>query len=485
MRKIAIWAAALLMAASCGGGGAVSGPVDLSPWMGADSLYSFTVKGVDFTLAPMQAGTFTMGETLDMGRYRTPAVHQVILDGFAIGTTEVSQALWKAVMGSNPSPKDVPNAPVTLVSYGDAQKFLNKLSKATGVPFRLPTEAEWEYAARQREDMAGSAWEWCSDRWTEDLGALLTINPQGPAEGGENALRGGSALEKNNKPITRKPMAPTSKAGDVGLRLAVSLDAPYPQELHDVLVENKVPRERYKITEVKDESFTVRGVKFDMVAVEGGTFTMGGTDQKAEVIREDELPLHEVTLDHFKIGRTEVTQALWEAVMGSVPYGNQGDAYPVGNVSWYDAQAFLRELNALTGRKFRLPTEAEWEYAARGGQKSRGYKFAGSDYPQGVAQYGYDDMRTREVARYSPNELGLYDMSGNAWEWCQDRMGPYTSVDQRDPTGPASVRENDQIDPRVMRGGSVATTPDKCRVSNRGEFDPARFRTTIGFRLVL
>ena len=486
MKKTAIWAAALALAVSCGGGGTVtSGPADLSPYLGADSLYCFTVKDVTFTLAPMEAGTFSMGETLDMGRYRTPALHQVILDGYAIGTAEVSQALWKAVMGSNPSPKDVPAAPVTMVSYADAQKFLKKLSKSTGVLFRLPTEAEWEHAARQRDGMAGSAWEWCSDWWAEDLGSLLTINPQGPEAGTERALRGGSALEKNNKPISRKPMAPATRAGDVGLRLAVSLDKPYPQELYDVLVVSKVPRERYKITEVKPETFTVNGVKFDMVAVEGGTFLMGGSEQKGQVIREDELPQHEVTLDHFKIGKTEVTQALWEAVMGEVPYGNQGPEYPIGNVSWYDAQAFIRQLNALTGRKFRLPTEAEWEYAARGGRNSHGFPYAGSPYPQGVAQYGYDDMRTRPVARYSPNELGLYDMSGNAWEWCQDRPGPYSSIAQRDPAGPEQLRENDAVELRIMRGGSVATTPDKCRVSNRNEFDPSRFRTTIGFRLVL
>ena len=485
MKKIVLWAAALVMAVSCGGGGDVSGPVDLSPWMGADSVYTFTVKDVPFTLAPVKAGTFAMGETLDMGRYRTPAIHQVILDGYAIGTTEVSQALWKAVMGSNPGPADVPAAPVTRVTYSDVQKFLKKLSKATGVPFRLPTEAEWEYAARQREGMTGGAWEWCSDLWTDDLGNLLTVNPQGPETGEEHALRGGSDLEKNNKPITRKPMAATSKSGDVGLRLAVSTGESFPQELYDVLVENKVPRERYKITELKPESFTVNGVTFEMLPVEGGSFMMGGTEQKSQSIREDELPLHEVTLDHFKIGKLEVTQALWEAVMGEAPYGNQGPEYPIGNVSWYDAQAFIRQLNALTGRKFRLPTEAEWEYAARGGKKTHGYIYAGSAYPQGVAQYGYDDMRTRPVSRYSPNELGAYDMSGNAWEWCQDRMGPYSSVAQRDPAGPASVRENDQVDPRVMRGGSVATTPDKCRVSNRGEFAPSRFRTTIGFRLAL
>ena len=482
MKKVAIWALGLLLVSSCGGGNAVSGPADLTPYLGSDSLYTFTVKGQTFRLARMEAGTFAMGETLDQGRYRTPSIHQVLLDGYAIGTTEVSQALWKAVMGSNPSPKDNPAAPVTSVTFNDVQKFLKKLSKATGVPFRLPTEAEWEYAARQREDMVGNAWEWCSDRWIDDLGSMLTVNPAGTTEGDARALRGGSALEKNNKPITRKAMAATSRAGDLGLRLAVSTGEPYPTDIYDVLVSNKVPRESFEGTDFKNETFTVGGVKFDMIAVEGGTFTMGAVATGGQALRDDELPLHDVTLDSFKIGKLEVTQALWEAVMGSVPYGNQGPDYPVGNVSWYDVQAFIRKLNALTGRQFRLPTEAEWEYAARGGKKSHGYPFAGSAYPQGVAQYGYDDMRTRPVARYSPNELGLYDMSGNAWEWCQDRPGPYGSPAQTNPTGPDETALGDV---RVMRGGSVATAADKCRVSNRNEFHASNFRSTIGFRLVL
>ena len=483
MKKIIEWASVLLLAASCARGPVTGSTADLTPYLGEDGLYTFTVKGESFQLVAVPAGTFSMGETLDQGRYRTPSIHQVILDGYAIGTAEVSQALWKAVMGNNPSPKNVPTAPVSGVSWNDAQKFLKKLSKATGVPFRLPTEAEWEYAARRREGMTGGAWEWCSDLWTDDPGTLLTINPQGPAEGQEYALRGGSALEKNNKPITRKPMAPTTKAGDVGLRVAVSLDEPYPLDLFNVLVANKVPREHFEDADLKSETFTVNGVKFDMLPVSGGTFAMGGTNLIGQIAREDELPVHEVTLDHFKIGKQEVTQALWEAVMGEVPYGNQGPDYPVGNVSWYDAQAFIRQLNALTGRKFRLPTEAEWEYAARGGKKSRGYAYAGSPFPQGVAQYGYEDMRTRPVARYSPNELGLYDMSGNAWEWVQDRPGKYKEEAQVNPTGPDFIPEKAEL--RIMRGGSVATTPDKCRVTNRNEFDPSRFRTTIGFRLVL
>lgn len=477
MKSSIAWAAALLLAVSCGGNGSVSPePADLSAYKTDDGLYTVSVKGETLQLAEIPAGTFAMGETLDQGHYRQPAVHQVLLNGFAIGTTEVSQALWKAVMGNNPSPKDVPNAPVSGVTYKDAQKFLQKLSKATGLPFRLPTEAEWEYAARQRDGMPGGVWEWCSDVWSEDLGNKLAVNPQGPEEGNEYVLRGGSALEKNNKPITRKAMAPFTKAGDVGLRVAVSLDAPYPQDIYDVIVTNQVPRERFESIGLKPESFEVNGVKFEMAAVQGGTFLMGGA------VREDEQPQHEVTLDHFKIGKTEVTEALWNAVMGSVPYGSQGPSYPVGNVSWYDAQSFLCKLNALTGRKFRLPTEAEWEYAARGGQRSRGTEFAGSRFPQEVAQYGYEDMRTRTVARYRPNELGLYDMSGNAWEWVQDRPAPYEATAQRDPVGPM---ESTLGDYRVMRGGSVATTADKCRVSNRNEFHASLFRSTIGFRLAL
>ena len=482
MKKIIEWAAALFLAASCAGGSPVSGTADLTPFQGEDGLYTFTVKGETFQLAPIPAGTFSMGETLDQGRYRTPVIHQVILDGFAIGTAEVSQALWKAVMGNNPSANDMPAAPVSSVTWKDAQKFLQKLSKETGVPFRLPTEAEWEYAARQREGMDGGVWEWCSDVWTEELGKELAVNPKGPENGEQRALRGGSAQVKDHRAITRKGMLPSAKAGDVGLRVAVSMEAPYDEAVYGVLVANQVPREHFESDGMKPETFEVNGVRFEMAAVQGGTFMMGGREKKTGTVREDEFPQHEVTLDNFKIGKTEVTQALWEAVMGAVPYGNQGPGYPIGNVSWYDVQAFIRHLNALTGRKFRLPTEAEWEYAARGGQKSRGTDYAGSRYPQEVAQYGLDDMRTLPVARLYANELGLYDMSGNAWEWVQDRPGPYESTAQSNPTGPL---ESELGDGRTMRGGSAATTADKCRVSNRNEFEASRFRTTIGFRLAL
>jgi formylglycine-generating enzyme required for sulfatase activity len=440
------------------------------------------VKDETFSLAPMPGGTFAMGETPDMGRYRTPSVHQVILDGYCIGTTEVSQALWKAVMGSNPSPKDMPAAPVTSVSYKDIQKFLKKLSKLTGVPFRLPTEAEWEYAARQRGDMVGNAWEWCSDRWTDDLGFHLTVNPVGTTEGEARALRGGSVLEKNNKPITRKAMAQTSRAGDVGFRLAVSTGEGYPADIYDVLVANKVQRESFEGTDFKNEKFTVGGVAFEMVAVEGGTFTMGGVELPNMPARDNELPLHDVTLDSFKIGRTEVTQALWEAVMGSIPYGNQGPDYPIGNVSWYDAQAFIRRLNALTGRCFRRPTEAEWEYAARGGKQSHGTRYSGSDNPNEVAWHqGNAGNVLHQPGSLRPNELGLYDMSGNIWEWCSDWYDEYPANAQTNPT----VQTIGSVSRRVVRGGSFSYEAPYSRVSQRNSLSPNYRSFVTGFRVAI
>ena len=219
----------------------------------------------------------------------------------------------------------------------------------------------------------------------------------------------------------------------------------------------------------------------NMVYVEGGTFMMGATSEQWSEAESDEKPVHQVTLSSFSIGKYEVTQEEWEAVMGSNPSYFKGAKHPVEQVSWDDCQQFIRKLNAMTGEHFRLPTEAEWEYAARGGKKSRGYKYAGSHT---LGEVGwYDDnstSRTHEVGQLDPNELGLYDMSGNVWEWCFDRFNYYESGSQTNPSGSSS-----SFDSRIYRGGSRANFEENCRVSHRGGNSPDFRLGIIGFRLAL
>ncbi len=224
-------------------------------------------------------------------------------------------------------------------------------------------------------------------------------------------------------------------------------------------------------------TFTVNGVSFTMVLVEGGTFQMGSTDSDAYSY---EKTVHQVTLSSFSIGQTEVTQELWEAVMGSNPSNFKGARLPVEQVSWNDCQTFITKLNTLTGKQFRLPTEAEWEFAARGGNSSKGSKYAGSDNIDDVAWYTSNSSSTaHDVATKQPNELGIYDMSGNVWEWCQDWYASYSSSAANDPTGPSSGSY------RVHRGGCWLNPARVCRVSNRDYYAPSNSNIYLGLRLAL
>ena len=209
---------------------------------------------------------------------------------------------------------------------------------------------------------------------------------------------------------------------------------------------------------------------------------MAATWQDKEA-SNDEKPAHEVTLSTFCIGETEVTQALWQAVMGSNPSKfKNGLDLPVENVSWDDCKEFLNKLNSLTGKSFRLPTEAEWEYAARGGNKSEKYKYSGGNKIKDVAWYeGNSKNKTHPVKLKFPNELGLYDMSGNVFEWCEDWHDSdyYKSSPKSNPTGPSSGSL------RVYRGGSWFYRSWCCRVSNRSSFTPDRGYYSLGLRLAL
>lgn len=209
------------------------------------------------------------------------------------------------------------------------------------------------------------------------------------------------------------------------------------------------------------QTFMVKGVTFKMVPIEGGTFNMGATSEQTEYALTDEYPVHQVTLSCFYMGATEVTQELWQAVMGSNPSEFTDDLQcPVEKVSWDDCQTFIAKLNELTGRKFRLPTEAEWEFAARGGNKTRVYEYSGSNTIDDVAWYSSNSASTTHpVATKAPNELGLYDMTGNVWEWCSDWYKSYSDEPQTNPTGATTG------DWRVYRGGSWRYGYWVCHVS--------------------
>ena len=218
----------------------------------------------------------------------------------------------------------------------------------------------------------------------------------------------------------------------------------------------------------------------NMVYVSSGTFTMGGTSEQGSDAYDDEKPTHNVTLSSYYICKYEVTQALWRAVMGSNPSNFKGDNLPVECVSWNDCQTFINRLNSYTGRNFRLPTEAEWEFAARGGNYNRHYKYSGSNYISDVAWYGDNSgNRTHPVGTKQANELGLYDMSGNVWEWCSNWYGSYSSYSQNDPTGPNSGFG------RVNRGGSWGSFAGFCRSSFRFNIAPGDSNRGLGLRLVL
>ena len=270
-------------------------------------------------------------------------------------------------------------------------------------------------------------------------------------------------------------------------------------------------------TSPANQEFTVNGIAFNMVYVEGGTFTMGCTSEQGNDCDGDERPAHKVTLSGFYMGETEVTQGLWRAVMDNEPYSGawtdeygRGISYPAYSVSWDDCQEFVRKLNRLAsdqlpaGWHFALPTEAQWEYAARGGNQSRGYKYSGSNNIEEVAWFWRNSgdrnladndsdlcwqkldanhCKIHPVKRKQPNALGLYDMSGNVVEWCKDVSDDsyYEVSPSTNPQGPVAT----EFSGRVLRGGAWCGDARGCRVSARGGAKPHFRCNAYGFRLVL
>ena len=228
------------------------------------------------------------------------------------------------------------------------------------------------------------------------------------------------------------------------------------------------------------------GNTYEMIYVSKGSFTMGATSEQAKdedkFNIKDEKPTHTVTLSNYYIGKFEVTQELWMAVMGKNPSVHSGNKKPVENVSWNDCQTFIAKLNSITGKYFRLPTEAEWEFAARGGVKSRGYKYSGSNNINDIAWCGgrgASTSSTHEVGTKRPNELGIHDMSGNVNEWCSDWYGNYSRGAQSNPVGPTWG------DGYVYRGGDFYNSAIYCRSSSRDRNNPDYRWGQLGLRLAL
>ena len=556
---------------------------------------TFTVNGVSFTMVTVEGGTFTMGATpdqgdeeyLDMDNWGTPTPHEVTLSTFTIGQTEVSQDLWRAVMGVHPSYfRYRDNLPVELMSWDKCHEFILKLNEMTGKQFRLPTEAEWEYAARGgnlskgykysgSNDIEEAAWYW-DNIPSHDIGAIYLYgtqpmatkvpnelglyhmsgnvsewcldfkyyygndsdaqsDPVGPVSGEQRARRGGSWGSPAPKCRVSFSQGGQEESSQTGLRLVLDEDDSPKFRTSETVVTVIVGEERtvellngdgsytvaggedylassieagrlvvsgknvgtatVQVTDITTgatavvtvivkpvEKYTVNGVTFTMVAVEGGAFSLGRNEEAGSHLIEGEV--HDPYMTYvrdFSIGKTEVTQELWQAVMGTNPSYYKGDLNrPVEQVSWEDCQEFIAKLNELTGLGFRLPTEAEWEFAACGGNLRQSTTYSGGNNIDEVAWYSNNipSQSTQPVGTKSPNELGIHDMNGNVWEWCQDWSDGFENYFMEEMDDPVLLTHH------LRRGGCWSSSKENCNVLTYGCSLPAESNSRLGLRLV-
>lgn len=252
-----------------------------------------------------------------------------------------------------------------------------------------------------------------------------------------------------------------------------------------------MPRSEVNGSTSRDQNYTETafGIDMRMVYVEGGTFIMGCTDEQGHDCRKDELPTRETTVDSYYIGMLEVTQNQWQKVMGTTirdqadgrDLHGAGDDYPMYFVSWNEVKTFCARLSRQTGKNYCLPTEAEWEYAARGGKMSEGLQYSGALNPRAVSWYSdISNDSSHPCGSKNPNELGIYDMSGNVWEWCEDwYCKQYVEEDRKNPKGAVQGTK------RVIRGGSYSNWDEDGRVSNRDHTSPNSKDNNVGFRVVM
>ena len=485
-------------------------------------------KSVSLDMVLIRAGKFIMGSPKhEFGRHKETQHEVTLTKPFYIGKYEVTQEQWEAVIGKNPSKTKGAKLPVTNVSWNDCQEFIKKLNASTKGGYRLPYEGEWEYGCRAGTttnysfgdeitpkdanyddskigkpvivgsyrpnafgiyDMHGNVWEWCEDWYGPFLQRGEVTDPKGPATGERRVLRGGSfygnesvdSLARSSSRLF--PSKPNAGDSNGGFRLARTADiaaraspiapksdpakvnllvAPF-TEAKAKEVQKEVAKSLQK--EVEDKADLGKGFKLDLVLVPAGKFLMGSPNEKQ----------HDVTLTKpFYIGKHEVTQEQYESVMGSNPSSTKGAKLPVTNVSWEDCQEFVKKLNASTKGGYRLPTEAEWEFACRAGTTTA-YSFKDS-LAKSDANIDGDSIKT--VGSYTANAFGLYDLHGNVWEWCEDWYGDYPAGAVTDPKGPEIGTY------RVVRGGSFNNYESDARSSARLNLTPSIRYNDLGLRL--
>lgn len=534
---------------------------------------------VDIEMVQVEGGTFTMlpqESTEESESAVSVPDGPVTLASYYIGKYEVTQGQWVAVMGRNPMYFSGNNFPMNNVSWTDTREFIKRLNKLTGKKYRLPTEAEWEFAARGGNhsknylysgsntlkdvawynynsesrinevgtkqanelgiyDMSGNVREWCSDRmykdnhrfeskhmrkmrgscftdWIEnsqinkttnyhdpnhassEYGFRLVLESMDKTPDDEIRVQTGEVVEITEKSFTVKgSVNHLELASEIGIMYGTSPENIFNSSMNQISGPDKengemtftfsealtnqdyyyciYARDGWNIITGEIKSLRTNLVEIPMVFVKGGTFFMGGSYNNV-------YPQHIVTVSDFYIGKYEIPTKIYCAVTGRY-YGGWSEEsnYPASPISDDDIILFIEKLNNTTGLKYRLPTEAEWEFAAKGGTESKGYMYSGSNNPDDVAWY-YENSKgsQSEIGTKLPNELGIYDMSGNVKELCSDWFGPYTSEEQWNPTGPPSGNE------RVVRGGCSYDEKYKIDVLYREEYTGW---DRIGVRLVL
>ena len=471
-------------------------------------------KGIELDLILIPAGRFMMGDSGDR-------LQVTLTKPFYMAKYEVTQEQWEAVMADNPSDTKAAKLPVTHVSWEDCQEFIKRLNAKTNGGYRLPTEAEWEYSCRAGtttaysfgngltksdanidsgsikavggykpnafglNDLHGNVREFVEDWYAEYPKGAVT-DPKGPTEGKYRVLRGGSVDRGvlSARSFDRLLSSPSNRFSDYGFRLARTIDskAKKEEEAKAKKEEEAKAKETQKKAamslqkKVEEKEDLGKGIELEMVLVPEGKFKMGSPE--SEKGRSNNESQHEVTLTKpYYLGKYEVTQEQWEAVMGNNPSTRtKGAKLPVTDVSWEDCQEFIKKLNAKTNGGYRLPTEAEWEYACRAGT-STAYSFGNIMRPNDANYYDSKIDRPVAVGSYKPNAFGLYDMHGNVWEWCEDWIADYPAGAVRDPKGPAMGED------RVLRGGSFGNGDSRARSSSRDLSTPSSRSGVTGFRL--